>query len=214
MSAGKHVLYEKALAINADEGRETIGSARRNGRFRMEAIWSWFNPVWHKLRIRMAAGAIGEVISVDANFAIPLLDEKGRHRRPDLAGGALLDLGIYPLSISRFLLGEPVEVKALGRSTHHGVDDFVGGVMRHRSGAVTTFTTSIDGAPDLAARVVETDGIAVIPAPFWSPSEFSLTRYDESEPERIAAPNRWLALEVEHTMEQIPAEAKESHIQT
>jgi len=151
LSAGKHVLYEKALAINADEGRETIGSARRNGRFRMEAIWSWFNPVWHKLRIRMAAGAIGEVISVDANFAIPLLDEKGRHRRPDLAGGALLDLGIYPLSISRFLLGEPVEVKALGRSTHHGVDDFVGGVMRHRSGAVTTFTTSIDGAPDLAA---------------------------------------------------------------
>ena len=74
--------------------------------------------------------------------------------------------------------------------------------------------TSIDGAPDLAARVVETDGIAVIPAPFWSPSEFSLTRYDESEPERIAAPNRGLALEVEHTMEQIPAEAKESHIQT
>ena len=110
------------------------------------------------------------MVSVDANFAIPVLDEDGRHRRPDLAGGALLDLGIYPLSIGRFLLGEPVEVKALGRLTDQGVDGLVGGVMRHESGAITTFTTSLDAMSDLTARVVGTEGSAVVAAPFWFPT--------------------------------------------
>lgn len=214
LDAGKHVLCEKAFAINADEAREMIDSARRNRRFLMEAMWSWFMPVWHELRKRIADGAIGEVISVDANFAIPVLDENGRHRRPDLAGGALLDLGIYPLSIGRFLLGEAVEVKALGRLTSRGVDDLVGGVMRHRSGAITTFTTSIDGMSDLTARVVGTDGMAVVAAPFWFPSEFTITRHDGSEPERVETPNHGLAHEVEHTIEQIRAGAIESDIQT
>ena len=214
LDAGKHVLCEKAFAINADEAREMIDSARRNRRFLMEAMWSWFMPVWHELRKRIADGAIGEVISVDANFAIPVLDENGRHRRPDLAGGALLDLGIYPLSIGRFLLGEAVEVKALGRLTSRGVDDLAGGVMRHRSGAITTFTTSIDGMSDLTARVVGTDGMAVVAAPFWFPSEFTITRHDGSEPERVETPNHGLAHEVEHTMEQIRAGAIESDIQT
>jgi predicted dehydrogenase len=214
LDAGKHVLCEKAFAINADEAREMIAAARRNGQFLMEAMWSWFMPVWHELRNRIADGAIGEVISVDANFAIPVLDENGRHRRPDLAGGALLDLGIYPLSIGRFLLGEAVEVKALGRLTSRGVDALVGGVMRHRSGAITTFTTSIDGMSDLTARVVGTDGMAVVAAPFWFPSEFTITRHDGTEPERVEIPNHGLAHEVEHAMEKIQAGAIESDIQT
>ena len=214
LDGGKHVLCEKAFAINADEAREMIDSARRNERFLMEAMWSWFMPVWHQLRNRIADGAIGEVISVDANFAIPVLDENGRHRRPDLAGGALLDLGVYPLSIGRFLLGEAVEVKALGTLTSRGVDDLVGGVMLHRSGAITTFTTSIDGMSDLTARVVGTEGLAVVAAPFWFPSEFTITRPDGSASERVETPNHGLAHEVEHTMAQIRAGKIESDIQT
>lgn len=214
LDAGKHVLCEKAFAINAAEAREMIDAARRSDRFLMEAMWSWFMPAWHQLRDRIADGAIGEVISVDANFAIPVLDEDGRHRRPDLAGGALLDLGIYPLSIGRFLLGEAVEVKALGRLTSQGVDGLVGGVMRHESGAITTFTTSIDAMSDLSARVVGTEGIAVVPAPFWFPSEFTITRHDGTQPERIEAPNRGLAHEAEHVGEQIRAGRLESDVQT
>jgi predicted dehydrogenase len=214
LDAGKHVLCEKAFAINAGEAREMIEAARRNERFLMEAMWSWFMPGWHELRTRIAGGAIGEVISVDANFAIPVLDEDGRHRRPDLAGGALLDLGIYPLSIGRFLLGEAVEVKALGRLTSHGVDALAGGVMRHDSGAITTFTTSIDAMSDLTARVVGTEGSAVVAAPFWCSKEFTITRHDGSEPEHVEVPNRGLAHEAEHVMERIRAGAIESDIQT
>ena len=211
---GKHVLCEKAFAINAIEAREMIDAARHNDRFLMEAMWSWFMPGWHELRSRIAGGAIGEVISVDANFAVPVLDEDGRHRRPDLAGGALLDLGIYTLSFGRFLLGEAVEVKALGRLTSQGVDALVGGVMRHGSGAITTFTTSLDAMSDLTARVVGTEGIALVAAPFWFPSEFTITRHDGAEPERVEIPNRGLAHEAEHVGEQIRAGRIESDIQT
>ena len=211
---GKHVLCEKAFAVNAAEARSMIEAAQRNDRFLMEAMWSWFMPAWHELRTRISAGAIGEVISVDANFAIPMLDENGRHRRPDLAGGALLDLGIYPLSIGRFLLGEAVEVKALGRLTSQGVDGLVGGVTRHESGAITTFTASIDALSDLTARVVGTEGIAVVAAPFWSPSEFTITGREGAEPERVEMPNRGLAHEAEHVGAQIRAGRIESDIQT
>jgi predicted dehydrogenase len=214
LDGGKHVLCEKAFAVNAGEAREMIEAAGRNERFLMEAMWSWFMPAWHELRSRIAGGAIGEVISVDANFAIPVRDEDGRHRRPDLAGGALLDLGIYPLSIGRFLLGEATEVKALGRLTRQGVDGLVGGVMRHQSGAITTFTTSIDAMSDLTARVVGTEGIAVVAAPFWFPSEFTITRHDGSAPDRVEPPNRGLAHEIEHAMERIRVGAIESDIQT
>ncbi len=214
LAHGKHVLCEKAFALNVGQAREMIDAARRHDRFLMEAMWSWFMPTWHELRSRIADGAIGEVISIDANFAIPILDENGRHRRPDLAGGALLDLGIYPLSIGRFLLGEPVEVKALGRLTSQGVDGLVGGVMRHGSGAVTTFTTSIDAMSDLTARVVGTEGIVVVAAPFWFPTEFTITRHDGSGPERVEIPNRGLAHEAEHVGEQIRSGRVESDIQT
>jgi predicted dehydrogenase len=214
LHGGKHVLCEKAFAINAGEAREMIDAARRSERFLMEAMWSWFMPAWHELRHRIADGAIGDVISIDANFAIPVLDEDGRHRRPELAGGALLDLGIYPLSIGRFLLGEAVEVKALGHLTSQGVDSLVGGVMRHESGAITTFTTSLDAMSDLTARIVGTEGVAVVAAPFWFPTEFTITRHDGSEPQRAKRPNRGLAHEAEHVMERIRAGAIESDVQT
>ena len=213
LDADKHVVCEKAFAINAAEAREMIDAARRNDRFLMEAMWSWFMPGWHDLRSRIAAGAIGEVVAVDANFCLSIDDESGRHRRPDLAGGALLDLGIYPLSLGRFLLGEPVEVRALGRLTNQGVDGLVGGVMLHREGAVTTFTTSIDAVSDLSARIVGTTGRVEIAAPFWFPSSFTIHR-DGSDPERVECPNRGLAHEADHAMDRIRAGAVESDIQT
>ncbi len=105
-------------------------------------------------------------------------------------------------------------MKALGRLTSQGVDGLVGGVMRHESGAVTTFTTSLDAMSDLTARIVGTEGIVVVAAPFWFPTEFTITRHDGSEPERVEIPNRGLAHEAEHVAEQIRAGRIESDIQT
>lgn len=214
LNAGKHVLCEKAFAMNAGEAGEMIAAAERNNRFLMEAMWSWFMPGWHELRERITAGAIGNVTVVDANFCISIPAGDGRHRRPDLGGGAILDLGIYPLSIGRFLLGEAVAVKALGTLTDQGVDATVGGVMLHESGAITTFSTSLDAISDLSARIVGTEGSISVDAPFWFPSTFTVRRHDGTDPEIVEVPNRGLAHEAEHAMERIRTGAIESDIQT
>ena len=217
LEAGRHVLCEKAFARNRVEAEAMIDAARRNERFLMEAMWSWFMPAWHQLRRRIDDGAIGEVLTVEANFCIPVPDPHGRHRRPDLAGGALLDLGIYPLSIGRFLLGEPVDldrdVKAVATLTDQGVDGTLAGVMRHESGAITIFSTSIDGMSDLTARIVGTEGSVTVDAPFWFPYAFEI-RPTGGEPQRVERPNRGLAHEAEHVMERIRAGHLESDVQT
>jgi predicted dehydrogenase len=214
LEAGRHVLCEKAFALTAWQAAEMIEAARRTRRFLMEAMWSWFMPAWHELRERIAGGAIGEIVSIDANFCIIVDDEDSRTRRPELGGGALLDLGIYPLAIGRFLLGEAVDVKALGRLGRQGVDELAGGVLLHESGAITTFTTSLEGASDLTARIVGTTGNITVAKPFWFPSEFTIVRNDGAEPEVVVAPNRGLAHEAEHVMQCIRAGIAESEIQT
>ncbi len=212
LDAGKHVLCEKAFALNRPDAEAMIAAAQRNERFLMEAMWSWFMPGWHELRKRIEDGAIGEIVSIDANFGLRITDPDGRHRRLDIGGGALLDLGIYPLSIARFLLGEPTDVRALGRLTAGGADAAVAGTMLHESGAVTTFSTSLDAESDLTARVVGTAGLVEIHAPFWCPSAFTVTI--DGEDERVETPHRGLAHEAEHVMERIRAGYLESDVQT
>ena len=109
LDAGKHVLCEKAFAVNAAQAREMVAAAHRNDRFLMEAMWTWFIPAVVDIRQRVLDGEIGELKVIEANFAIPVTDPDGRHRRIDLAGGAMLDIGIYPISFARFLAGDPVE---------------------------------------------------------------------------------------------------------
>ena len=215
LESGRHVLCEKAFAINAAQADEMIDTARRHDRFLMEAMWSWFMPAWHDLRSRLADGAIGRVVTVDANFCIPVHDPDGRHRRPDLAGGALLDLGIYPLSLGRFLLGEPTDVRALGTLTEDGVDATIGGVMRHADGAVTTFRTSLDAMSHLDATIVGTDGSITIDAPFWCPTSYTIRPAGSTDAaERVEHPHRGLAHEAEHAMRCIASGLIESDIQT
>ncbi len=212
LEAGKHVLCEKAFALNRNDAEAMIEAAKQNDRFLMEAMWSWFMPCWHEIRGRIEAGEIGDIVTLDATFALDLPDPDGRHRRRDIGGGALLDLGIYPLSIARFLLGEPTDVRALGRLTADGVDASVAGSLLHQSGAVTTFSTSLDATSDLTARIAGTGGRIEIHAPFWFPTAFTVTVDGTSE--TIEIPNRGLAHEAEHVMERIRAGHIESDVQT
>lgn len=212
LDAGKHVLCEKAFALNRPEAEEMIAAARRNERFLMEAMWSWFMPGWLELRARVEGGEIGDIVLLDANFALRIPDPDGRHRRIDMGGGALLDLGIYPLSLARFLLGEPTDVRVLGRLTAGGVDAAVAGSLLHESGAVSTFSSSLDGQSDLSARIVGTRGRIEVHAPFWASPGFTITV--DGVTERVDTPHRGYAHEAEHTMERIRGGHIESDIQT
>jgi predicted dehydrogenase len=212
LDAGKHVLCEKAFALNAGQAREMIEAARRNDRFLMEAMWTWFIPAIVDIKRRIAAGEIGRVVTIDSDFDIRIDEQNGRHRRADLAGGALLDLGIYPLSFSCFLLGEhPDEIKTVGRLTNGGVDATIGGVASFPTGTIATFQTSIDAFSGLGARIVGTEGRIEVDAPFWCTSGFTILRIGH-DPERIEVPSDGLAHEAAHMMSRIDSGHRESDV--
>lgn len=211
LDAGKHVVCEKAFAVNAAQAREMVEAARRNDRFLMEAMWTWFIPAVVDIRQRVLDGEIGELKVVEANFGIPVSDPDGRHRRLDLAGGAMLDIGIYPVTFARFLAGDPIEAKVAGTLGDTGVDANVGGVVTFAGGALGVFHTSLDMMTSLRATVYGTLGRIDVDAPFWFPTGFTL-RVSGEEPVHIEMPHDGLAHEAAHAMQRIRAGHRESDV--
>lgn len=124
MEHGKHVLCEKPLGVNRSEVEKMIASAKRNRVFLMEALWSRFNPAIRKVKQLVEAGELGEIGYLTADFAFYGLDrpEDGRLLNPRLAGGSLLDIGIYPIFLAYVLLGIPKEIKAASIFHRNGVE--------------------------------------------------------------------------------------------
>lgn len=211
LDAGRHVLCEKAFALNAGQAREMVDAAHRNGRFLMEAMWTWFIPAVIEIRDRVAAGDIGELRLVQASFGIPVRAPDGRHRRIDLAGGAMLDLGIYPISFARFLAGDPVGARVAGTLGETGVDVNVGGVVSFASGALGVFDTSLDVLSPHDATVMGTTGRIDVHAPFWHPTSYTVHRAGRA-PETIDVPNAGLAHEAAHAMERVRGGHLESDV--
>ena len=211
LDAGKHVLCEKAFAVNAAQARDMVDAARRNDRFLMEAMWTWFIPAVVEVRQRVLDGEIGELKVVEANFGIAKFDPDGRHRRIDLAGGAMLDVGIYPVTFARFMAGDPVDVKVLGTLGESGVDATVGGVVSYSSGAMGVFHTSLDMMTSLDASVFGTLGRIDVDAPFWFPSGFTVRVAGEA-PVHVDMPNQGLAHEAQHAMDRIRDGHRESDV--
>ena len=211
LDAGKHVLCEKAFAINAAQARDMVDAAARNDRFLMEAMWTWFIPAVVDIRQRVLDGEIGELKVVEANFGIAVGDPDGRHRRLDLAGGAMLDVGIYPVTFARYLAGDPVDAKVSGTLGDTGVDATVGGVVTYEGGALGVFHTSLDMVSSGRASVYGTLGRIDVDAPFWFPSGFTVHLAGE-EPVHVDMPNQGLAHEAAHAMERIRAGHRESDV--
>lgn len=123
MNHGKHLLCEKPLGVNTKQVNELVNSAKKNQVFLMEALWSRFNPSIQEVLNRIRNGDIGEVKYVNADFYFKM-DFDANHRlfNPDLAGGALLDIGIYPLFLSYIVLGMPLQIISKSRLHANGVD--------------------------------------------------------------------------------------------
>lgn len=124
MNHGKHVLCEKPMGVNADEVKMMIAAAKKNQVFLMEALWSRFNPSIVKVKQLIEEGIIGEVAYLNANFGFYALDrdEEGRVLNPDLAGGSLLDIGIYPIFLAYLILGKPENIEAASLFYKTGVE--------------------------------------------------------------------------------------------
>ncbi|RWZ46291.1 Gfo/Idh/MocA family oxidoreductase [Labedella phragmitis] len=171
LEAGKHVLVEKPFTINEAEARLIADTAVRVGRVALEAMWTRFLP--HMVRVReiIASGALGELRSVTVDHNQDLPDDPG-HRLNDLAlgGGALLDLGIYPISFTWDVLGAPAEISAHAIFKDTGADAQTATFFRYASGAIATTLSASDAAGPNRATVVGTDGWLDFESVWYSPT--------------------------------------------
>ncbi|MFT4158040.1 MAG: Gfo/Idh/MocA family oxidoreductase [Microbacterium sp.] len=179
LETGKHVLVEKAFTLNRAEADDLRRIGAERGLLVMEAMWTRYLP--HMIRIReiLAEGTLGEIRAVSADHT-QLLPSDPQHRLNalELGGGALLDLGIYPVSFVWDILGAPVSVTAMGRLIETGADAEVATVMTHAGGAVSTTLSSSRGAGPNAAHIIGTAARIEIDRVWYKPTSFRVIRPD------------------------------------
>jgi predicted dehydrogenase len=188
LGAGKHVLCEKPFALNSTQTEQMVALAKHNGLFLMEAMWMRFIPLIVELKRRIDAGDIGQVRMVQADFGFRApLNPNSRLFNPELAGGALLDLGVYPLAFSALLLGQPTEITSLADIGRTGVDEQSAYVLKHKDGELSTLASALRTQTSMSAWVYGTQGRIHLPKQFWRAKEMVLYRND-MEPEPIHLP--------------------------
>lgn len=182
LARGKHVICEKAFALNDRQAAEMAALAREKGLFLMEAMWTRFMPAMVKLRELAEGGALGEIRHVVADFAYAArFDPESRVYAPHLAGGALLDVGIYPLSMIAMLLGDaPVCVNGTCVMAPSGVDARTAAQFRYDSGATAQLMCGVDVNGDSRMTVFGTLARVDIPD-FWHATRLEIARGRETE---------------------------------
>jgi predicted dehydrogenase len=189
LSHGKPVLCEKPFAVNARESSAMIAEARKRDLLLVEAMWSRFLPHYRAIREMIRAGEFGEIISVSADHGQNLpLPKYYRLHAPELAGGALLDLGIYPLSFAYFVLGAPQSVVAKGEFTETGVDSQTSMILRYDNGAHANLTTTLLVKSPCTATIVGTRGTLFIDGDFYTPTSM---RFKKTTGEVIEIPKTY-----------------------
>ena len=187
LRAGKPVLVEKAFTMNAEEARDVVATARAEGLFLMEAMWTRFLPHIAQLRGLLDDGVLGEIVTVTADHGQWFAkDPAFRAFAPELGGGALLDLGVYPVSFASMVLGEPERIVSVVSPAFTGVDGQTSMVFGYATGAQAVLTCTLSAKSPTRAAIVGTEARIEIDGDFYAPSSFTLisrsgeqTRFDE-----------------------------------
>ncbi|GAB2591007.1 Gfo/Idh/MocA family oxidoreductase [Microlunatus antarcticus] len=187
-AAGKAVLVEKAFTATVAGAERVIDTVRREKVFAMEAMWTRFQPAVVKIRELVADGAIGEVRQVQADLGVDRpYDPKDRLFDPDQGGGAMLDLGVYVVSIAQHFLGDPTSVSVTGSLAPTGVEAEAGLLLGYDDGRAASLLISLRHQTPGTARLHGTRGWIDIPPRFHHPKSFVLNRSGH-EPERFDLP--------------------------
>lgn len=217
IETGRAVLCEKPLAVNAKQAREMIKAARAKGVFLMEAMWTRFIPAIVKLRQLVSDGVIGDVRVVQADFGYRF-DFDPNHRVFDLAlgGGALLDVGIYPVSLASMIFGrQPEAIAGLADIGKTGVDEQSAFVLRYSEGELAVLYCASRTETLGEAFIMGTEGIIKVEYPFWR-SKCLTIRRNGKDFEVVEMPfecNKF-CFEAEHVQECLREGKKQSDIMT
>jgi predicted dehydrogenase len=182
LNAGKHVLVEKVFTVNAAEARSVVDLAHERGLVALEAMWTRWLP--HMVRIReiIAAGTLGEVRTLIADHTQKLpADPAHRIQNPDLGGGALLDLGIYPVSFAWDVFGAPASVQAHSSPTPvTGVDRQTAMILGYDDGQQALLQCALDTAGPNRAVILGTEARVEIDGVWYTPTSFRVVAPDGS----------------------------------
>jgi predicted dehydrogenase len=179
LRAGKPVLVEKPFTMNAAEARDVVAVARETGLFAMEAMWTRFLPHIATVRSWLADGVLGDVVTVTADHGQWFAENPDfRLFAPALGGGALLDLGVYPVSFASMVLGTPNRIVAMSDPAFTGVDAQTSMVFGYPSGAQAVLTCTLRAKSPIRAAIVGTLARIEIDGDFYAPNAVSLITRD------------------------------------
>ena len=214
LEAGKAVLCEKPFTINRKQADDVVSVARDRKVFLMEAMWSRYQPIMYKVREWLAEGAIGEVNMLSADFGFRSRYEEGKRLwTPELGGGALMDVGVYPVSFSSMVYGgPPTRITALSDMHDIGVDEVTGIVLGHVNGGLAVVYTSIRSSTPQGADILGTEGSIKIQSPFWHATTATLKAGKREETVELPVEGNGYNCEAEEVMRCVRAGKLESDI--
>ncbi len=177
LEAGKHVLIEKPITLNAGEARQLETLAAKRGLYCAEAMWSAYTPKFDVIRQVLDAGLLGEIASVIVDFG-EWFDDDHRIMRPELAGGPMLDLGTYPFSLAHWVLRAPTDIVARGQNARTGVNGQLAAILVHAGGAQSVIHTSVLGNSPTGATIAGSAATLHIPGIYYRPGPFTVESSD------------------------------------
>ncbi|QPF72212.1 Gfo/Idh/MocA family oxidoreductase [Roseateles sp. DAIF2] len=198
LQAGKAVLCEKSLVPTRAEAEPLAALARERRVFLMEALWTRFLPVYQRVGAWLREGRIGELRAIQSSFCFPApYDPASRLFDPALAGGALLDVGVYSLSVTRWALQQQTpggrcpefeQLQVRGALAPTGVDLRFHATLDFPGGIVAQHYCALDASGDNALRLIGSRGHIVLPQRFWQATEARLQLHGEPEAEVASLP--------------------------
>ena len=181
LNHGKHVLCEKPLAVNRLQVQKLIDASKANNVFLMEAFWTRFNPSIEAVLERIRKNEIGEVNYINADFSFYRdADPKSRMLNMDLAGGSLLDIGVYPIFLSYLIMGYPAEILATAIKHETGADLQTSAILKYKNGLANVMS-GFRSASDMVAKIYGTEGKIFIDKVWHESQGYKVEKDDQLE---------------------------------
>jgi len=188
LQSGKHVLCEKPLAVNARQGLTMVNCAKANKRFLMEAMWTRFLPLMDKVRQLLAQQIIGPLHVLTADFGFRCKTNPQRLIDPYLAGGALLDVGIYPLALSSMIFGKPLHIHSTAVMGSTGVDEKNAAILTFEQGQLAMLSSAFTVETSQEAVIIGAEGMILLNRPWWRGHTLTLIRHGQDQ-QQIEVPS-------------------------
>ena len=213
INEGKAVLCEKPFTINAEQAAEVIAMAREKKCFILEAMWTRFLPAFVKVREILSDGLLGDIRMLNASFGYTAaFDPLHRLFNPNLGGGALLDVGVYPISLASMLFGLPSRISSLSQLGKTGVDEQSAMLFLYGQGQMAVLAAAVRTDIPQDAYIIGTEGRLRIHSPWWQSQKLTLERGKKKKVLNVPFKGNGFSFEAEEVMQCLREGRRESDI--